>query len=228
MSDAPPPDADPDPGAVPPAPTGTRGALIRAGLRLFGKTGFAATSTRELAEAAGTNVASIAYHFGGKDGLRRACVEEVARRFHAVLGPDPAPLPDDLPAAAAHARLAFLTTAMVRFLLGRGDGEEVPAFLLREVLGEPALLDIVYDRVIAPRHADLCALWGRASGQDPDSPAVRLAVFAHLGQILYFRLGAAIVTRRMGWDGYGPAEIAAVEARILATLNAALSRGDPP
>ena len=40
--------------------------------------------------------------------------------------------------------------------------------------------------------------------------------------------GAAIVTRRMGWDGYGPAEIAAVEARILATLNAALSRGDPP
>ncbi|MBN9445309.1 MAG: TetR family transcriptional regulator, partial [Bosea sp.] len=48
---------------------GTRQALIRAGLDLFGRNGFDATSTREIAQAAGVNSAGIAYHFGGKDGL---------------------------------------------------------------------------------------------------------------------------------------------------------------
>ena len=49
--------------------TQTRQALIAAGLHLFGHQGYAATSTRELAGRAQTNIASIAYHFGGKSGL---------------------------------------------------------------------------------------------------------------------------------------------------------------
>ena len=53
----------------------TRAALIAAGLRLFGEKGFDATSTRDIAAAANTNIASIAYHFGGKEGLRLACAQ---------------------------------------------------------------------------------------------------------------------------------------------------------
>ena len=48
----------------------TRLALIRAALDLFGAKGFEAASTRDVAAAAGANLASIAYHFGGKEGLR--------------------------------------------------------------------------------------------------------------------------------------------------------------
>jgi len=43
-----------------------------AGLRLFAHHGFSKTSTRELAEAASVNVASISYYFGDKAGLYRA------------------------------------------------------------------------------------------------------------------------------------------------------------
>ncbi|MGO4284013.1 TetR family transcriptional regulator, partial [Bosea sp. TAB14] len=56
---------------------GTRTALIRAGLDLFGRHGFEASSIRQIAQAAGVNSAGIAYHFGGKGGLREACAQSV-------------------------------------------------------------------------------------------------------------------------------------------------------
>lgn len=49
-----------------------RARLLRSGLRLFAQQGYAKTSTRELAEHAGVNVASISYYFGDKAGLYRA------------------------------------------------------------------------------------------------------------------------------------------------------------
>ncbi len=54
----------------------TRGRLLASGLRLFALQGFARTSTRELAEDAGVNVAAISYHFGDKAGLYLALFNE--------------------------------------------------------------------------------------------------------------------------------------------------------
>ena len=59
------------PGAAAPAED-ARERLLRAGLRLFAQQGYSKTSTRELAEAANVNVASISYYFGDKSGLYRA------------------------------------------------------------------------------------------------------------------------------------------------------------
>jgi TetR/AcrR family transcriptional regulator, regulator of cefoperazone and chloramphenicol sensitivity len=50
----------------------SRARLLHSGLLLFAQQGFAKTSTRELAEHAGVNVASISYYFGDKAGLYRA------------------------------------------------------------------------------------------------------------------------------------------------------------
>ncbi|MDP9902497.1 CerR family C-terminal domain-containing protein [Variovorax ginsengisoli] len=49
-----------------------RGRLLHAALRLFAEKGFAKTSTREIAQAAGANVAAISYYFGDKAGLYAA------------------------------------------------------------------------------------------------------------------------------------------------------------
>jgi len=54
------------------APEDARARLLHAGLRLFAHQGYSKTSTRELAEAASVNVASISYYFGDKAGLYRA------------------------------------------------------------------------------------------------------------------------------------------------------------
>ena len=59
----------------------TKKALIEAAFVLFAEKGFAATSTREIASAAKTNIASIPYHFGSKAGLRMACAQTLIEHF---------------------------------------------------------------------------------------------------------------------------------------------------
>lgn len=54
----------------------TRVRLLHAALQLFAERGFAQTSVRAIAEAAGTNVAAIAYHFGDKARLYTATFYE--------------------------------------------------------------------------------------------------------------------------------------------------------
>ena len=49
-----------------------RARLLEAALALFAEKGFAKTSTREIAQAAQVNIASISYYFGDKAGLYRA------------------------------------------------------------------------------------------------------------------------------------------------------------
>ena len=49
-----------------------RARLLDAAMALFAEKGFAKTSTREIAQAAQVNVASISYYFGDKAGLYRA------------------------------------------------------------------------------------------------------------------------------------------------------------
>src|SRR3954470_24235673 len=56
----------------------SRERLLLAAMRLFAEQGFARTSTREIALAAGTNIASISYYFGDKAGLYRAAFREPA------------------------------------------------------------------------------------------------------------------------------------------------------
>ena len=53
-----------------------RNRLLAAALKLFAEKGFANTSTRQLAAAAGVNIAAISYYFGDKAGLYRAAYTE--------------------------------------------------------------------------------------------------------------------------------------------------------
>lgn len=53
-----------------------RAQLLLAALALFAERGFAKTSTRAIAQAAGVNLAAIRYYFGDKAGLYAACFAE--------------------------------------------------------------------------------------------------------------------------------------------------------
>ncbi|MBS0564144.1 MAG: CerR family C-terminal domain-containing protein [Proteobacteria bacterium] len=201
-------------------PDGTRLQLIRAGAHLFGRQGYAAASTRAIAALAGTNIASIAYHFGGKEGLREACAAEFARRVRAVLpGDGPAPALD--PDAAADELRAILGKVAAYLLSGNENGDLV-AFMLREMADASPALAVVYDGLAEPMHRRLCALWAAAAGHEAESPATRLKVFSLIGQVIYFRIGAPIVARRMGWPSVGPAEAGAIIDVLMANLDAVL------
>jgi len=200
----------------------TRQALLKAAVKLFGEAGFDATSTREIAREANANISAISYHFGGKDKLRLACAEYVAERLARVAArPQDQPQPRT-PQQAAIA-LEKLVSNLVEALLSQPGAPELAQFVLREIARPGEVLDLVFPRFLAPAHQRACDLWALATGEGPESPAVRLAVFSILGQVVYFRLGQALVCKRMGWNEFGPEQIRAIEDSILGNLRVALA-----
>ena len=66
----------PHPSPATPDAADSRARLLSAALRLFAENGFAKTSIRQIAEAAGANTALISYYFGDKKGLYNAAYAE--------------------------------------------------------------------------------------------------------------------------------------------------------
>ena len=201
----------------------TRMALIDAGLALFGEKGFTATSTREIAAEAKANIGSIAYHFGGKEGLRDACATHIVATVQNVAGPllQAMPVPDRPETAEAQFRM--IMERMTGFFLVRPEAGRIVQFILRELQHPTRALDIVYEGVFAMVHRRLCAIWGIATGDEAESEHAKLAVFTMIGQIVYFRIAREAVIRRMGWKGIGEDEAAKIAAMAIENLTASIA-----
>ncbi|MHA1597576.1 MAG: CerR family C-terminal domain-containing protein [Alphaproteobacteria bacterium] len=201
----------------------TRAALIEASLRLFGDKGYDAASTRDIAAAANANIASIAYHFGGKEGLRLACAEAIVAKFRDIAGSATVDSDPGGDAEKATAMIEAALTAMIRFIVVNPEARPIAAFMMRE-MGQPsAAIDLIYAEMMYPFHAALCRLWGVATDDDPESPETRLAVFSLLGQVAYFRLAQPIILRRMNWKAVGPSQADQIIATITGNLKAQIS-----
>ncbi len=202
----------------------TRAALIRAALKLFGRQGFEGTSTREIAALAKANIGSIAYHFGGKEGLRAACANHIVETIGGIAGAAMAETAGDVQGEdAARARLNTVLEAMVGFIVARPEAGEFVQFVLRELSQPSEALDIIYDGVFEPVHRSLCRIWAEASGEDAESERTRITIFTLIGQVVYFRIAQAAVMRRMDWDKVGPAEATDIIAVVRSNIDAILS-----
>ncbi len=192
----------------------TRKALIEAGLQLFGEKGYEAVSTREIADTAAANIGSIAYHFGGKPGLRLACARHVMDRLRMIVGPMfTGALPPLTPIAAQQA-LEMQVEQFGRFIAASAEAEVFASFILREIMQSGEVFQLVYAEMFKPLHMRLCQVFALATGLDAESEEVRLATFSLLGQVIYFRIGRPAVLKRMEWD-----DIAGQEAdQVIAVL----------
>jgi AcrR family transcriptional regulator len=158
-----------------------RERLLQAGLRLFAHQGFRQTSTRELAEAAQVNVASISYYFGDKAGLYRAA-------FLALQGDSEAEI-----ARWAGAELSLrqaLQGFFAAFLepLRQGDAARLCMKLHFRELVEPTgvLHTALHDSIVPQHQALLCLLCRHFGLAKPDAGLQRLAVcLAALGVHLH-------------------------------------------
>ncbi|MDX8443665.1 CerR family C-terminal domain-containing protein [Mesorhizobium australafricanum] len=207
----------------------TRAALVHAALKLFGRQGFDGTSTREIAAEAKANIGSIAYHFGGKEGLRNAAADHIVDTIQGIagqaLGGAQAAAPLD--PEAARAQLFAALERMVSFVVASPQAGEIVQFVLRELSHPTAALDRIYAGVFEPTHRRLCHIWEQATGEPAESEATRLTVFTMIGQVIYFRIGREAVMRRMGWREIGNAEAAKVVAVTTDNLRAMLAARRP-
>lgn len=148
----------------------SRERLLLSAMRLFAGQGFAKTSTREIALAAGTNVAAISYYFGDKAGLYRAAFSK--------------PSPHSESDIAAFTDPAFsLRESLVAFYSGllaplkQGDRARLCMRLwFREMLEPTGLWNEEIDNGIKPAHAGLVAVLSRHLGvPQADDDMSRLA-----------------------------------------------------
>jgi len=113
------------------AEDGTRDRILRTAERLFAERGFNGVSLRELALAAGVNVASVGYHFDNKEGLlsevyRRHCGPMIEERLRGLAASSK---------LRGEARIAAIIEAFIRPALRQVKAEDGETFIrLRAVL----------------------------------------------------------------------------------------------
>jgi len=160
-----------------------RQRLVQAGLRLFAARGYANTTTRELADAAGVNVASISYYFGDKAGLYRAAF------FEPMGAPEPEIARFDDAALDAEAMLRGFFALFLEPLRDPATAALNTRLHFREMLEPTGLWQEVMDRLFGPLHAalvrQLCRLLGLGA---PDEDLHRLAA-GLVGQGVHLHVG---------------------------------------
>jgi AcrR family transcriptional regulator len=164
----------------------SRERVLLAAMRLFAEQGFTKTSTREIALAAGTNVASISYYFGDKAGLYRAAFSE----------PCPHPKQD----AAFSNPGAPLREALLGFYsmlldpLKQGDVARLSMRLwFREMLEPTGLWHAEIDNVIKPAHAGLTLILCRHMGVTPPCDDVARLGFCIIGLAVQLMLTRDVI-----------------------------------
>ena len=96
------------------------------------------------------------------------------------------------------------------------------SWCVRSDAGE--VVDEVYRTFIEPRHKAISRLWAMATGRDAEDAEVKLAIFALVGQVLYFRIASPFVVRRMSWSQVGQGETRQIAALVIENLRSMIER----
>ncbi len=203
----------------------TKRDLIESALLHFGREGYAGTSTRTIAQTAKTNIASIAYHFSGKAGLKQACINFIAMSVGDVLAVvlnRKITEIEHMSPEEARAKLLEVVDRMITFTQTNKRAELLMSFILREVLHSPDETDTLYKAVFGPLLDRATTLLSRATGQPATSDELKLATFTLIGQLLYMRLARPFVLKRMEWNAVGPEELEQIKSVIHRSINALL------
>ena len=196
-----------------------RRKLLLAALEKIGAKGYENASVREIADAAGQNVAAIAYYFGTKDRLYAAVLEgigEYLRGVFAQVASDSRQMLEGGQVEPAMAR--GIIKRMMRTLLGEqlgsGEFEKIRLVMMREQAAPSENFDLLYEATLRPLHELFSKAVGIATGEDPASTEVVFRTHAMFGQVLSFTLARATLLRRLGTTSLEEADVAAI-AEIL-------------
>jgi TetR/AcrR family transcriptional regulator, regulator of cefoperazone and chloramphenicol sensitivity len=159
----------------------TRDKLLDVAGRIFADRGYRATTIREIASAAGANVAAVNYHFGDKLGLY---TEAVQQSMHA------AELDAMKNALNQHAPPQDILRDVVRVRLRGICRQDRPDWYFRILAHElaeptPALRQLI-NKVGRPIFQRMLELIGGMIGLPADDDKTRLCAVSVMGQILVY------------------------------------------
>lgn len=158
--------------------------LIEAGTVLFSRHGFRNVTVREICLGAGTNVAAVNYHFGGKQGLYTAVVErgiDLMRERWQSAGEAVADAPPK-------AQLREFVRCYLAQIFDSGQDSWVHKIMIHEMLAPTPALDLIFSHVLQPRLQDVCRIVSRLTRLPASDPRVFRSAQSIQGQcFVYFR-----------------------------------------
>lgn len=196
----------------------TRRRILAIALRAFGNHGFAAVTTRQIAEAAGINLPALTYYFGNKEGLYLACAHDIASSFRLGVGDiaetAAAALGEPITADAARDLLKRLSASLAQFLLSADGAQDRALFVQQEMASPGPAFEILYAELWRPGIELAAALIarttaGRLSGADSKVRAVLM-----IASLTGFSSGQRIIARTAGEGAHLEQVIAAIHEQI--------------
>ncbi|MEM9255568.1 MAG: CerR family C-terminal domain-containing protein [Pseudomonadota bacterium] len=202
----------------------TRRAILRAAIAAFGRRGFSAVTTREIASAAGVNQPAINYHFGGKEGLYQACAQEILDRFVQPLGQvsqrSAAALAHGLDRRAAARELEGLLSALADVMILSREVSEAADFVHRE-MREPGLAySHLYNNLWSPGTELAARLVAAVKGRPRAHECDRIDAIMLISGIAAFVPGSAVAMDILRWQEAGEAGKALVLERLKVQIQA--------
>lgn len=196
----------------------TRRRIIEVALRLFAERGFEGASTREIAKQAGVNAPALQYYFDNKEGVYQACAKHIVDSSIEHFGPAVEQAEAVLARADASREDLFdafgaLLDAIAEHQLLPDDAEHRRLFMAQEQVGQgPNLIFQMMDQSLRPRMARVTTqLVSRYSGIGLKDPTLSMRILMMMGQLMVFSLGRRMQLAKLGWERFGPKEVATIK-----------------
>ncbi len=206
----------------------TRQRLLEVAIRVFAARGFDGARTRDIAKTAKTNIVSIAYYFGNKQGLYHAAALHVAARWAAHQKPlvQQARTSMARPGVTHRELVVILCTLLcdfVRLILGNFLPDCYGKFLSQAASG-PAREFSVIERGLAPLRVTLAEAIAGLTGESAASSATQVRALSIIGSCVCFRRDRPAVLHALKWKQIGAKELKVIEKAIEANIRAMFSR----
>ena len=166
----------------------TRTRLLKVAGPIFAEKGYEATTVREICDVAGTNLASVNYHFGDKETL----YQETIRLAHSlrVKRVPSGQWPDD---ASPKQKLE----GFIRMLLTRMIGLQEPPWqmklMMREILNPTGACRALVEDFIRPEFHLLLGILRELIDRDLPDYRYHQCAFSIIGQCLHYRIAQGII-----------------------------------
>ncbi|MFF5207652.1 TetR/AcrR family transcriptional regulator [Streptosporangium sp. NPDC000396] len=125
---------------------GQREMILQVATRLFAALGYDGTSTRQIAEAAGLNIATVSYHVGTKRDLYLAVMERAHRTHTAVLEA----AVKDLMAASPERKVAAVHRLIDSYIDFCAENPEFPALWMHRWLSDASDITHLEPQYVQP------------------------------------------------------------------------------
>ncbi len=180
----------------------TRSRILKAAAHLFGERGFNHVSVREICQEAGTNVASINYHFRDKLGLYRELIGLIAEGMNrgkiAALDSGAGQPPEE--------QLRSYIRGFLHQLLDSNPNEDcwIEKIMAREMMEPTPALDLIIEKGIKPAGERLNQLVSEVLGLPASDPRVLMSAGTIQGLCIWYRSSRTVAERMVPGLRYTP------------------------